>query len=249
MFRSINRKNMVERREGMPIEQSSDDEYSEDVVDRETETLERETEQLQRDIENLPSSEEIEEMTEEQLADDEKRTKDVRERLKRITKMQKLKGGARRSTGVAGASLGFPALKVVEKTGDIIWNEPQRGLSSLFKGLEDFGTSLIQKNAPWVKYIPYIGPWSLKKAEMSIREREKEAEKKREAEAKKKKKLKKDEDTLIKEFKAAGVKDPKRAAEAVIKLRSADDASEKKTSKAPKAEQKPDDSESEKQAA
>ena len=147
--------------------------------------------------------------------------------VNRVRQMQRMNRPGQ-SSGIPGVGLGYPALKIVDKAVDLAFNEPQRGLSSLFKSLEDFGTGLIQKNAPWVKFIPYAGPWLLKKAEKSLREKEEEAKKKREAAEKKKKAEKKADDALEADLKKAKG-DPKKIVAAVKKHRKAtgDDTEEK----------------------
>lgn len=104
-----------------------------------------------------------------------------------------------------------------------------KGLSGLFKAIEQAGTDMIKKNAPYVKWVPWVGPWLLKKAEKSIAEREAEEEKKRAKSKKAKKKEKKDLDALVK----AGFTE--KQAKAVLKAK---EAEEKK-----KEEGKKDDAE------
>jgi len=111
------------------------------------------------------------------------------------------------------APIGLFGLRTAEFVGDKLVNTPQRGLSGLFKRLEQKGSDMIKKNAPWVKGIPIIGPWLLKKAEKSLAEREEEEKKKRKKDDEKKKKTGKAKTKLDTALAEAG-DDPKKKAKA-----------------------------------
>lgn len=114
--------------------------------------------------------------------------------------------------------LGLFGMRTAEFAGDKIKNTPQRLLSGLFTRLEQKGSDMIKKNAPWVEMIPYVGPWLLKKAEKSLAEREKEEAEKRKKDDEKKQKEKDADDDLEKALKTAAG-DPKKMMRAIKRHR------------------------------
>ncbi|PJA45722.1 hypothetical protein CO174_01760, partial [Candidatus Uhrbacteria bacterium CG_4_9_14_3_um_filter_50_9] len=124
----------------MPIEQPSDNELLEGLHEAEGETeeeLQQAEEALEAELRALE-----ERNREQQVVDLAEYTRvhakaeelaQAREmkQVNRVRQMQRMNRPGQ-SSGIPGVGLGYPALKIVDKAVDLAFNEPQRGLSSLF---------------------------------------------------------------------------------------------------------------------
>jgi hypothetical protein len=64
----------------------------------------------------------------------------------------------------------FSGVVVADKSADLVIKKPQHKLSSMFHWVEMYGKKMIEKNAGWMKYIPFIGKFAVAEPAKPLKE-------------------------------------------------------------------------------